>query len=101
MFDRELCGNVRLKIVHDRTVRHITVAQQRLCDQPPDHGKLLNGRYRKVHDPTKHMLYQWLSTADIVLLMMGTEGTRNVWSDLVIKSRYWFCILLDISCVYV
>jgi hypothetical protein len=25
--DRELCGNVRLKIVHDRAVGHITVAE--------------------------------------------------------------------------
>jgi hypothetical protein len=32
---------------------------------------------------------------------MGTESTRNMYSDLVIKSRYQRYIFLDISCVYI
>jgi hypothetical protein len=39
---------------------------------------ILKRIYHIVHDPTEHMLYQWLSTAVIVLLMMGTESTRNM-----------------------
>jgi hypothetical protein len=34
-----------------------------------------------------------------VLLIMGTESTRNMERDLAIKSRLC-CILLDILCVY-
>jgi hypothetical protein len=35
--DRELCGNVRSKIVHDRAVGHITVVELEL-----NHGDVTN-----------------------------------------------------------
>jgi hypothetical protein len=46
------------------------------------------------------MLHQWLSNAVIAILMMGTESTRNMYSDVAVKLRYWCYILLDILCVY-
>jgi hypothetical protein len=49
---------------------------------------ILKEFYHIVHDPTLHLLHQWLSTAVILPLMMGTESTRNTYSDLAVKSKH-------------
>jgi hypothetical protein len=63
--DRELCGNVRFKTVHDRAVGHITMAELTVVT-------------------TKFTIQRNICCTSgcqlqlLYFLMMGTESTRNM-----------------------
>jgi hypothetical protein len=73
---------------HCQITLHV-VTETRWCDQPPDFGQLL--KWTSPQNSRSSITYDIPATvtAVIVLLMMGAESARNMWSDIAIKPRYY------------
>jgi hypothetical protein len=69
------------------------------CDKLPDYGQPLKWTLPHISRSTVTYVIPLTVNCSIILLMMGTEGVQKVpktCRDLVIKPKYYCCIVLDI-----